>query len=285
MRAISLCFALAVFAAGSFAADAPEGEKLRERYQALQPELRQNAFGRPIHLDSEDRAQVMRGDVHAVLDHPYATIREALSSRESWCELLVLPFNVKGCEVRGGDGLSLYIGRTYDTPIDKATRIDFRFKAAASSDDYLRLKLDASSGPLGTRDYHIVFSAIPLDAKRTFVHLSYGYTYGNWSKWAMQAYLATSGASKVGFSKDGEGHEVGGMRGVLERNTMRYFLAIDAFLDTLSNPPAARDQRRMAAWFEATEKYPRQLHEMSRAEYMAYKPRDYLPPRQRVAAH
>lgn len=285
MRAIAPCLALAAFAGGSFAADVPEGAKLRERYQALQPELRQNAFNRPIHLDSEDKSQVMRGDVHAVLDHPYAKVRDALSSRESWCELLVLPFNVKGCEVRGGDGLSLYIGRTYDTPIDKATRIDFNFKAPVPNDDDLRLELGAGNGPLGTKDYHIVFSAIPLDAKHTFVHLSYGYTYGNWSKWAMQAYLATSGASKVGFSKDEHGREVGGMRGVLERNTMRYFLAIDAYLDTLSTPPGAREQRRIAAWFDATEKYPRQLHEMSRSEYLAYKPRDYLPPRQRVAAH
>jgi len=285
MRAIALSLALAAFAAGVSAADAPEGAKLRERYQALQPQLQHNAFGRPIHLDSEDKAQVMRGDVHAVLDQPYTKIREALSARESWCEILVLPFNVKGCEARGGDGLSLYIGRTYDTPIDKATRIDFSFKAPASSDDYLRLKLDAGNGPLGTKDYHIVFSAIPLDATHTFVHLSYGYTYGNWSKWAMQAYLATSGAAKVGFSKDEQGHEVGGMRGVLERNTMRYFLAIDAYLDTLSTPPGTREQRRIAAWFDATEKYPKQLHEMSRSEYLAYKPRDYLPPRERVAAH
>ena len=112
-----------------------------------------------------------------------------------------------------------------------------------------------------------------------------GYTYGLVSKWAMQTYLATSGSAKVGFSKDDAGHEVGGMRGVLERNTMRYFLAIDAFLDTLEAPPGERERRRMAAWFDATEKYPRQLHEMSRPEYLGYKRQDFLPPRERVAAH
>ena len=278
MRIFLLAAALA-FATG--AADLPDGARLRDRYEALRPELQRNAFGRPIHLASEDRAQVMRGDVHAVLDHPYAKVREALASRESWCELLVLPFNVKGCEVRGGDGLSLYIGRTWDTPLDKATRIDFTFAPAASTDGYLRLELDAAHGPIGTKDYHIVFAAIPLDAHHTFVHLAYGYTYGTLSKWAMQTYLATSGSAKVGFSKDAEGHEVGGMRGVLERNTMRYFLAIDAFLDTFDAPPAARADRRIKAWFDATERYPRQLHEMSRGEYLAYKPRDLHPPRER----
>jgi len=285
MRTLALFIAAATLAFAAAATDLPEGAKLRDRYEALQPSLRHNAFGRPIDLASEDKAQVMRGDVYAVLDHPYAMIREALSSRESWCELLVLPFNVKGCEVRGRDGLSLYIGRRYDTPIDAAARIDFSFAKPAASDDYMRLKLDASNGPVGTKDYHIVFSAIPLDAKHTFVHLSYGYTYGTLSKWAMQTYLATSGAAKVGFSKGEDGREVGGMRGVLERNTMRYFLAIDAFLDTLPTPPGTRDRDRIAAWFDATEKYPKQLHEMSRTEYLAYKPQDYRPPRERVAAH
>jgi hypothetical protein len=100
----------------------------------------------------------------------------------------------------------------------------------------------------------------------------------------MQTYLATSGAAKVGFSRDEGGQLVGGMRGVLERNTMRYFLAIDAFLDTADLPRDVREERRMAAWFDATERYPRQLHEMSRSDYLGYKRADFLPPRDRVAA-
>ena len=277
----ALCIPLAPCAADDAAAD---GARMRERYEALKPELQRNAFGRPIHLASEEKAQVMRGDVHAVLDRPYAKIRDALATREGWCALLVLPFNVKGCELHGSDALSLYIGRTYATPVEKATRIDFRFAAPAADASYLRLTLDAPSGPLGTHDYHIVFSALPLDAGHTFVHLSYGYAYGSLSKWAMQTYLATSGASKVGFSKDDDGNFVGGMRGVLERNTMRYFLAIDAYLDTLDQPGDVREARRMAAWFDAAERYPRQLHEMSRSEYLAYKRQDMVPPRERVAA-
>jgi hypothetical protein len=256
----------------------PDGARLRERYEALRPELKDSAFGRPVHLASDENAQTMRGDVHAVLDHPYARIRDGLSARESWCALLVLPFNVKGCELRGTNGVSVYIGRTWDTPIEKATRLDFTFTPSAT-DEYLRVKLDAGAGPLGTKDYRIVFSAVPLDERHTFVHLSYGYTTGALSKWAMQTYLATSGASKVGFSRDGSGEYVGGMRGVLERNTMRYFLAIDAFLDTLQGPEETRTQRRMAAWFDATERYPRQLHEMSRSEYLAYKKQDFTSPR------
>src|SRR3954471_11059759 len=110
-------------AAPAFAQPEADGSRLRERYEALRPALEQNAFGRPVHLASQETGQAMRGDVHAVLDHPYARVRNGLASRESWCALLVLPFNVKGCELRGANGVGLYVGRTWDTPIGKATRI------------------------------------------------------------------------------------------------------------------------------------------------------------------
>ena len=60
---------------------------------------------------------------------------------------------------------------------------------------------------------------------------------------------------------------IGGVRGLLERNTMRYYLAIDAYLATLDKP---LDQR-FARWFDATEQYPQQLHEVERSAYLQMK--------------
>jgi hypothetical protein len=74
----------------------------------------------------------------------------------------------------------------------------------------------------------------------------------------------------VGFTREGDAY-IGGMRGVVERNTMRYFLAIEAYLAGLSAPPAQRLDRRLQAWFSATERYPRQLREMDRNTYMTMK--------------
>jgi hypothetical protein len=62
------------------------------------------------------------------------------------------------------------------------------------------------------------------------------------SQIAMQTYLSTSGADKVGFTSE-NGKLVGGTRGVMERNTMRYFLAIDAYLD-IARPAAGQAQAR-----------------------------------------
>jgi hypothetical protein len=60
------------------------------------------------------------------------------------------------------------------------------------------------------------------------------------------------------------------MQGVAERNTMRYFLAIDTFLDTASAPIDARLRR----FHDALERYPAQLHETEQAEYLAMKRRE-----------
>jgi hypothetical protein len=64
---------------------------------------------------------------------------------------------------------------------------------------------------------------------------------------------------------------VGGMRGVVERNTMRYYLAIESYLASLQAPPRQHLEQRLGAWFDATEEYPCQLHELDPDEYLSMK--------------
>jgi hypothetical protein len=110
------------------------------------------------------------------------------------------------------------------------------------------VNLSADEGPLGTRDLRITVAAMPADDGKTFLRLSYSYGFGAMARVAMQAYLRTIAHDKVGFTVvgkevDGEPHFVGGMRGVVERNTMRYYLAIEAYLGALSAPPMSGCQR------------------------------------------
>jgi hypothetical protein len=56
---------------------------------------------------------------------------------------------------------------------------------------------------------------------------------------------------------------------------MRYYLAIEAFLGSLSAPPQARLEKRLRDWFAAHERFPRQLHEISQAEYLEMKRKEY----------
>ena len=60
-------------------------------------------------------------------------------------------------------------------------------------------------------------------------------------------------------------------RSLLERNTMRYYLAIDAYLSAHAAPKGEQAERRLKAWFASTERYARQLREMNEGDYMEMK--------------
>lgn len=247
---------------------------LKQKHAALRERLDASPFGRPLVLDSTDAAGNLKGDVHAVLEQPFRKV-QALATPRDWCDVLVLPFNVQRCEVNG-DRLSVFIGRKPDSPPADAKRLDLTYSLLARSDDLLQVRLVAPTGPAGTKDYRIVFEATPLDERRTLVHMGYGYGYGAMSSLVMQSYLATSGKDKVGFTAQGvddQGHPrlVGGMRGVMERNTMRYFLAIEAYLAGSDAPADKRRAARAERWYAFVEQYPRQLREMTRAQYLALK--------------
>ena len=252
---------------------------LRAKYGELQEQLRNNNYHRALHIDSSQSGDMLRGDVYAVLDHPFSQVSSALKEPSDWCDILILPFNTKYCHAGGTDGaanLHVRIGRKSDQPVQDAYRLDFALRPVAATHEYFESRLDAPTGPLGTRDYRIVVAAVPLGSGRTFLHLSYSYAYGVAGRMALQAYLATAGSSKVGFTvtgRDGHGQPIyiGGVRGVVERNVMRYYLAIDAHLASLSAAPGQQLEKRIETWFDASERYARQLHEMDRATYLAMK--------------
>ena len=259
-------------------------EKLRARYTALQDQLDRNQFRQPLHLNSIEAPGGVKGDIHALVNYPFATVRTALNSPEHWCDILILHLNTKYCRaatVNATDVLNVSIGKKHDQPLDQAYRVVFAWRVAAQGPDYLQITLTADSGPLSTSNYSILLEAIPLDGNRTFIHLSYAYDYGLAGRLAMQAYLGTIGRDKAGFTvagkePNGSPRHIGGLRGVVERNTMRYYLAIEAYLGALSAPPRARLEKRLQDWFAASERYPRQLHEMERGEYIEMKRREYL---------
>jgi len=255
-----------LLAFGAVSAQADAGS-LRNRYTELKPQLQSNAYGRQLYIDSAESSNSLQGDVYAVLDHPFEEVKGALADPNAWCDIMLLPFNTKACSAQGNN-LSVRIGRKYNQPVDQAYRIDFGFSNAAAGANYLATRLNAAQGPFGTRDYRIVAEAIPLDAGHTFMHMSYAYGFGGSGRFAMQAYLATVGASKVGFTTNG-------VRGAVERNAMRYYLAIDAYLDTMDAPQAQRVDKRINQWFSATERYPTQLHEMDRNTYVSMKRQEY----------
>jgi hypothetical protein len=207
-----------------------------------------------------------------------------MKSADHWCDVMILHINTKYCHaVAGPQGTRLLVNIGKKTPqaMADASRLVFRYNETRTLKNYFAITLTAKDGPLGTSNYRIRLEVVELPDKQSFVHLTYAYSVGLAGRLAMQTYLATVGAGKVGFSTlapgaDGETNYVAGVRGVVERNTMRYYLAIDSFLASQREAPAAQLAHRLQAWYSAVERYPRQLHDVDRADYLAMKQAEVL---------
>jgi hypothetical protein len=206
-------------------------------------------------------------------------VGDALRNPDAWCDILILHPNVRGCRVSKAPEtrLAVQLGRAEH-------EMDFAYDVRASSASYLRVGLDAPTGPMGTSGHRIVLEAAPLEGGRSIVRFSYAHGFGASARLAMQAYLGTLGRGKVGFTvagRDAEGRpvHVGGVRGALERNTMRYYLAIEAHLAARSAAPRERSERALQHWLAAAARHPLQLAE--EADYVERKRADL---RQHAAA-
>ncbi|HTJ07008.1 MAG TPA: hypothetical protein VL624_16805 [Caldimonas sp.] len=276
LRALAASVAIALSL--SPAAFAQDAATLKARYEALQDKFANNQFGRPLVLESKEASGDLKGDVYAIVDYPYSTVQQALVSPEHWCDILILHLNVKRCKASSGTPkmINLNVGRKFDQPVEDAYELNFKYRVGASTADYLQVLLSADEGPLSTKNYRIQVEAVPIDPKRTVIHMSYAYGYGFAAKMAMQTYLATLGSAKVGFTvldkkPDGKPVYQTGVLGLLERNTMRYYLAIDAYLSAYGLPAAEQPEKRIREWYASTERYAQQLHEMDQNEYLDMK--------------
>ena len=264
----------------SAAAAGPTGPAaLRDAFERARAAPQAAVFDRPIVLQSTQTSGALQGDVFALVDFPFAVVRQSLAQPAVWCDILILHLNVKYCRASVGVGQTLLqaaAGRKIDEPLADVYWLRFDYRVASDRDDYLDVELLAPSGPLGTSNYHIAVEATSYAPERTLLHMTYAYDSGLAARIGMQAYLATAGHDKVGFSREadapgGTPHRVGGLRGVLERNTMRYYLAIEAYLGALAVPAEQRPEKRLQDWFTATEHYPQQLHEIDRDAYLQMK--------------
>lgn len=279
----TLAGALLLAASLQALAAAPENssaQALRATYQRLSDKLDHSSFGRPVQLDSMETPDGLQGDVYAVVEHPLSAISATLKGPAHWCGVLTLHINNRRCRTASGpqvgEMLMLYVVRRYDKPIDQAFELPFVYRVTSATPEYMSVELTAESGPLGTSNYRVTLQAVALDERKSFLHFSYSYDHNAMVRLGTMAYLATFGSDKVGFTvvgktPEGQPEYIRGLRGLVERNAMRYFLTLDAYLAAPGPDQAERRQRR---WFAAVEQYPRQLHEVDLATYLALKRED-----------
>jgi hypothetical protein len=257
---------------------------LRDRYLALSEKLEQSPIMQGLYLESSESGRASRGDLYAVVDYPFVMVSEAFTNPENWCEALILHLNIKYCHTDAEDArrvLSVAIGKKTEQPLTETYRVKFGYNVMLSGTDYMAARLDARKGPLGTRNYHVALELIALEGEQSVLHIEYSYSDGLLSRLATRLYFATTGSAKVGFTRVGgengePPHLVGGVRGAVERNTMRYYLALEAFLSTVTTPAPQRLATRLERWYTATERYALQLHEVDRDDYITMKRNEYM---------
>ncbi len=255
--------------------------ELHAKFATLEAPLKQNQFKRPLVLESSEISNKLKGDIYAVVDYPLNKVGVELSNPDHWCDVLLLHINTKYCRATANaaaTSLRVNVGKKTPEELRLVAHIDFNYKVVTSSPEYFQIKLDAADGPLGTSDYLILLEAVATPNAKTLLHLTYSYAMNFGARLGMRTYLKTIASDKVGFTvtgkqANGQAVYIGGVRGLVERNTMRYYLAIDSFLDaaTTASTEAEQTEKRLQTWFTSVERYPRQLHEMDREEYMSMK--------------
>jgi hypothetical protein len=274
LKALSLA-GIALTLAAAATADADPAE-LRALYAASVDRLRDSPFGRPLWIASSEADRRLEGEIRAVVEHPFTEV-ETLADPAHWCELLTLLPNIRQCRAAPDDRqLTLWFARRFDQPPADTQPVRFEMRTRAVRGTHLEVVLQAKEGPLGTSDYRVELGAVPVDKDRAFLRVRYGYAYGLSARLAAGGYLATRGRDKAGFTvvaSDAAGapEYIGGLRGAVERNAMRLYLAVDAHLDALDQPIAQRRGHSLRTWLDAIARYPRQLAEDDRSAYLEAK--------------
>lgn len=274
-----LVFAFAIFYSDLSYADA---NTLLNRYDKVRSNHNiHSQFSTPLYIESETKGPVLRGEVYGLIVNPdvtYEQLIKTFTNHRNWCDFIPLHLNVKGCihtVEQNKKFIRFYVGRKHYESMDDVYALKYQFKVLKQTPNYCKIALKAPRGPSGTRNYLFQVEALKMNGKTLFRIVSQ-YQSSRMSRFGTKIYLKTLGKKKIGFSvvgadANGKPIYVKGIEGVLERNVVRYFLAGKAFMLTQKLNKDKRFKARLSFWFDETERYRMQLHEMSKIKYLQTK--------------
>jgi hypothetical protein len=255
---------------------------LLDIYTNNRAKLSNSSFGVPLFLNSFEQSSRVNVDVYGVFDFSFNSVVTALKVPSSWCDIVSLHPNVKACtyskEPDSGQ-LTFYIGKKVYQPPEEARPVQYHYRTVVQQRGYLDILLTADTGPFGTKDHTMRFEALPLGGGKAFVHVNYAYNDSVALRLAEKAYFATLGRNKVGFTvtgtdKSGRPVYIGGPRGAIERNAVRYYFAIQTCINTVYSPDKTLFSTRINQWYDLTTLYKKQLLDLSKKEYLESKSKE-----------
>ncbi|MCK5640332.1 MAG: hypothetical protein KAJ19_06030 [Gammaproteobacteria bacterium] len=253
-------------------------QALLVQYQVISEHPSEQGFGLPLDVISDISKKRLSADVFGVIEIPYTSLAGALGNPDNWCDFMPLTLNIKACTTQSSGKqtqMTFYAGRKFYEPPEKTYALGYDYQLVANTADYMEVTLSAEKGPFGTKDYQITIEATRV-GNGSFIRIHSSYQPSVRSRMGTSFYLATLGHGKVGFTvtgkkANGEPVYVGGVEGVIERNAMRYYLALKSYFDTLGLPEDQRFEARINNWFDLTEHFAIQLHELNKTEYLVSK--------------
>ena len=232
----------------------------------------------PFYVESSVSKNASHVDIYGTIKYPFNIVENELQLPTNWCDIVLLHSNVRACTYKKVNDtwlLNIYNVTKFSEPLEDAYQMKFVYRVSELQSVYFDIALTAHEGPSHTKDHQFGFEATPLDEGRTFIHLRYSFGYSTLGYFLMKVF----GGGKVGFSvigtdSDGNPVYVGGLRGAVERDVVCYYLAIMAYLDTLKIPAEQLFEKRVSQWYDLAALYKKQLLEMEKEKYLAYKRQD-----------
>ncbi len=257
-------------------------ESLIDKYHKIEKELEKSSLTIPFYLESSVSKNASQVDIYGTIKYPFDIVENELQLPTNWCDIVLLHSNVRACTSKKVNDtwlLTLYNVKKFKDPLKDAHQMNFEYRVISQQPGFFAISLAAPEGPFSTKDHQFGLEVLPLDEDRTFIHLRYSFRYSSLGYFLMKSYFSIFGGGRIGFSvidadSDGNPVYVGGLRGAVEGNVLRYYLTILAYMDTLKIPVEQRFEKRMSQWYDLTARYKRQLFEMEREEYLTRKRQD-----------
>lgn len=264
------------------AANQTDAQRLLDQYRQFSAVSKPIANDIPLRIESQESGRHLRVNIYGIVNHPFPRVAAILSKPAVMCDFLILNLNVKTCVYKQEDPrveMMIYVSGKRYAPLFLALEINPYFELQKNNNNYMRVLMASRRAVWGIKEYSVIVEATPF-GKSTLVRFTSQYHAGRLNMAATMVYLKTFARSKVGFTvvsqnSQGEPQYVGGMQGIIERNAVRSYLALQAYLETASVPAEQRFEMRLRRWYELTNVYPRQLHELQWQTYLSNKRREY----------
>lgn len=279
-RILTSLFLLAM--SGAVTAQQTEAKLLLSQYQQFAIHTQPIDRNLALSIASHEKSRRLDIKVYGIVDQPFSKVSAVLSDPAVMCDFLILNLNIKTCtyaQDKQRTELVIYVAGKNYSPLYRAMEINPYFELQKKNNQYMRVLMASRKSRWALYDYSVIVEATAL-GNATLLRFTSKYHASHINMAATLAYLKTFARNKVGFTvvghnELGEPKYIQGMRGVIERNAVRSYLALQAYLETSNTPEKKRFDSRLRRWFKLTDAYPRQLHEMELQSYLDNKHREY----------